>query len=86
MHLKAFYVDEETIYAALDAEQAAVLYEQDTGIACDENEYPREVTKDELDAERPALDEDERLTGATTTLRSWLRGATAPGLLAAAAR
>lgn len=29
--LKAFQVDDETIYAALDAEQAAVFYEQDTG-------------------------------------------------------
>lgn len=84
--LKAFYVDEGTIYAAVDAEQAAVLFEQDTGVACDEPDYPREIGANELEAAVPDFDEDERPTGSSSCIRAWLLEATAPGMLAASLR
>lgn len=83
MHKLAVYqVDDETFYAAIDAEQAAVLYEQDTGVACDESEYPRELSCAELDAALPELDGNERPTGGSTSLRSYLLEASGPGMIA----
>ena len=80
--LKAFHVDDETIYAARDAEQAAVLYEQDTRAACEEPDYPRSVTGAGLDLSLAVLDEDERLTGGDTSLRAILATTTEPGMIA----
>lgn len=80
--LRAFHVDDETIYAALDAEQAAVLYEQDTGASCEDPDYPRELTPAELDAAIPELDENERMTGQETSLRAILDACTEPGMIA----
>lgn len=80
--LKAFYVDDGTIYAAQDAFQAAVLYEQDTGLPCEEPEFPKELTASELDAPIPELDDDERLTGRSTSLRTWLTDSGLAGLIA----
>lgn len=80
--LKAFYVDDGTIYAAQDAFQAAVLYEQDTGLPCEEPEFPTELTSSELDAPIPELDDDERITGGSTSVRAWLTEARQPGLIA----
>jgi hypothetical protein len=78
MHaLKAFHVDDETIYAALDADQASVLYMEDTGAECDAPDYPRELTDAELDVEVPELDSGERHTGRTTCVRAFLGAATA---------
>lgn len=80
--LRAFWVDDETVYAALDAEQAAVLYEQDAGIACEEPGYPRELNQVELDEPIPAIDDDERPTGDTTSVRRALEAAREPGMIA----
>lgn len=80
--LKAFWVDEETVYAALDAEQASVLYEHDAGIACEEPDFPRELSQAELDESVPALDDDERPTGASTRVRRALEAAREPGMIA----
>ena len=80
--LKAFHVDEGMVYAALDAFQASVLYEQDTGLACDEPDYPKELSEAELDAPITEMDADDRPTGGTTSLRAWLERADRPGLIA----
>lgn len=82
LKLIAYQVDDETFYAAVNAEQAAVLYEQDTGVACNEPEYPRELSCSELDAAIPELDADERLTGGSTSLRAFLMEASEPGMIA----
>lgn len=76
--LKAFQVDDCTWYAAETAEQAAQLYKDDTGEACDEG-YPSEVSDEQLDKPIPEMDEDERMTGNMTTMRAFLDG---PGFLA----
>lgn len=81
-NMKAFHVDDETMYAAIDAEQAAVLYEKDTGAACEGPDYPRELLDAELAAVVPVREEDECLTGADTTLRDILAVATEPGMIA----
>lgn len=80
--LCAFHVDDETIYAAADAVQAAALYEHDTGAVCDEPDYPRALTAAELDASFPEVDEHERLTGGVTCLRMVLAAASEPGMIA----
>lgn len=78
--LKAFYVDDmPTIYAAATAEEAARLYEFDSGEACEDG-YPYLVTDTELDKPVPETDEDEQPTGVMTTMRAWLADAT-PGHL-----
>lgn len=80
MHeLTAYQVDDETVYVAIDAEH---LYEQDTGVACEEPEYPKALSDAELDAAIPELDEDERPTGRSTCLRAFLLEATEPGMMA----
>jgi len=80
--MKAFHVDDETIYAAPSAEDAARQYESDTGAACEAEDYPRELTDAELDASIPEMDEHERLTGESTTLRACLAALGEPGMLA----
>ena len=70
--LKAYACDDNDIYAAESAEQAAKLYED----MCDEKPdegYPRELTDAELDTRYPAFDEDERpIEGETTSVREML--------------
>ena len=85
LELKAYRVNDDTVYAALDAEQAAVLYEQDTGVACEEPDFPEELSDQELDALFPETDEDERPTGKSTSIRAWLVEAKEPGMLACTA-
>lgn len=82
MTLRAYQVDDDTIYAAIDAEQAAVMYERDTQMACDAPLYPRLLTEAELDATMPELDENEQFTGGDTSVRAFLADATEPGMLA----
>jgi hypothetical protein len=72
MQLKAFHVDDMTIFAAEDAAQAAALYLEETGEVCDAPDYPQELTDEELDREIAEFDANERRTGRTTTIRSWL--------------
>jgi len=63
--------DDPTFYAAATVEEAATLYKRDTGLDPEQEEgYPRQLTEEELDAERPTADEDERLTGEKSTLRA----------------
>ena len=82
--MQAYEMDDEpTIYAANSAWEAANIYVSDTGEKLEAG-YPRMLTDSELDAEFPDYDEDERLTGATTTIRRWLEAATEPGFLAGA--
>ena len=69
--LKVFQCDDSDLYAAVSAEQAAQLYEDMTGEKPDEG-YPRELTDAELDASQPEFDEDEQLTGGTTSVRQML--------------
>lgn len=84
--LHAFEVDDErTIYAATSAIHAANLYTEDTGNRV-ERGYPRQLSEAELDTPRAELDEDERLTGRTTTIRQWLVQAAVAGYLGGANR
>lgn len=79
--LRAYEMDDEpTIYAATSAVHAANLYAEVDG-ELPEDGYPRELEAAELDAEHPDTDEDERLTGGTTTIRKMLAAATEPGFL-----
>ncbi|MBZ0297410.1 MAG: hypothetical protein K8L99_32920 [Anaerolineae bacterium] len=84
--MKAYEMDDEpTIYAANDDVAAAMLYILDCGEEPQEG-YPRELTDEELDRQRPDYDEDERPTGEMTNIRSWLDAATEPGYLCGAIR
>jgi hypothetical protein len=83
--MNAYHVDDMTIFAAESAEQAAQLYEAETGEPCEAGEYPRQLTDSELDRPQLDRDEDERPTGATTTIRSWLAAQAEPGFLCASA-
>jgi hypothetical protein len=79
--LKAFQIGDD-LYAANSAEQAAQLFTEQTGDACDEE--VRELTDDELDAPQPEYDEDEQPTDDTTSVRQMLREhGDEPGWLAA---
>jgi hypothetical protein len=81
--LKAFYVDDmPTIYAAATSEEAARLYQDDHCTPC-EDDYPREVSEDELDKAIPDYDHNEQPTGEMTSMRAWLEEAT-PGFLCGA--
>lgn len=80
--MKAFQMDDETIYAGNSAEEATASYLDDTGELELEDGYPRELTDDELDAPMPETDEDERPTGARTSMRAYLNEMTEPGYLA----
>lgn len=79
--LRAYWVDDDSIYAAETAEHAAALCLADTGEAC-EAPFPELISEAELDAPRPDFDEDERPTGTSTTIRAWLLATTKPGWLA----
>ena len=84
--MKAYEMDDEpTIYAAHDADAAALLYILDGGEQPQED-CPRELTDAELDAEHPDYDENEHPTGTTTTIRRMLEAATEPGFLCGAMR
>lgn len=72
MELKAYQCSDYDWFAAVSAEQAADLYLAMTGDDEPGDEYPRELTDDELDKEYPDFDENERLTGGTTTIRQML--------------
>ena len=77
--LKAFHVSDCEIYAALSSDQAARLYEDETGESCEEG-YPCELSQEELDKPTPEFDEDENQTGDMTSIANWLREAS-PGFL-----
>lgn len=55
--------------------------DEDTEIMPDEG-YPVEVSDAVLDRPMQDYDEDERPTGAMTTIRTWLNAAAKPGYLA----
>ena len=78
--LKAFHVDETTLFAAMSAEQAAELFADWIGDEVDVA-LVEEATDAFLDKEIPEFDENERQTGRMTTVRSWLADAE-PGFLA----
>ena len=84
--LRAFHVDDETIYAAFSSAEAARLYLADTGEACEPGEYPKELTSVELDQPRTEFDEDERATGSTSSIRAWLAAQERPGFLCGSVR
>lgn len=80
--MKAFQVDDETIFAANDASHAAQLYQDWCGDPCSDG-YPAELTDEQLDHRHPAFDADERpIKGETESAREWLAAATEPGFLA----
>lgn len=76
MKLKAFHCDDMCIYAAKDINHAVKLYQDDTGEKPDIG-YPSELTDEELDAEHDGFDVNERPTGKKTSVREWLKTATA---------
>lgn len=82
--MKAFHIDDETIYAGATADEAVAAYLADVGEDAEfiEDGYPREVTDAELDAPTPEIDEDERPTGAMTSMRAYLNEMTEAGYLA----
>ncbi len=80
--LRAFYVDEDTIYAATSADEARQLFEHETGVICDVECFPKELTARELDARRPDFDADDRPTGTDFTVRALLASHGEAGLLA----
>ncbi|CAM5532365.1 hypothetical protein TMEC54S_00282 [Thauera mechernichensis] len=86
--MKAYEMDDEpTIYAAAGEAEAVRLYIEHAGPdLLDREYYPRELTEEELDSPQPELDEDERPTGRTVSIRKWLAEATEPGWLCAAVR
>lgn len=83
MKLKAYAVGDTDIYAAESVEDAVALANIDIGNPTFyDAEGVAELTDADLDKEYPEFDEDERLTGGTTTIRKWLEEANEPGWLA----
>lgn len=80
-NLKAFHVDDMTIWAAENAEQASASYREWTGEGCIDD-YPQELTDAELDAPQQERDENEAPTGEMTSIRAWLAELSEPGFLA----
>lgn len=72
--LKAYQCDEYDLYAAHDAEEAKRLWHEQCGHDDPmEDEYPRELTGEELDRRQPAFDEDgDPIKGETTSVREML--------------
>lgn len=72
--LKAYKCNDSDLYAANDIEEAKRLWREQVG--SDElmdDEYPLELTDEELDHRYPAFDEDERpIEGETTSVREML--------------
>lgn len=79
--MKAFWMDEETVWAADTLDDAKIDYATETGEVADED-FVRELSDEELDRLIPETDEDERPTGAMTTLRRYLDEMKVPGFLA----
>jgi len=79
--LKAFQVDDYTIYAGETAEAAADAFAEDTGEMVNMADV-RELSDAELDDEFPECDENEAPTGQMTTMRAYLDEATEAGFLA----
>ena len=72
--LKVYKCDDSDLYAANDAEEAKRLWREQVGDdeVMDE-EYPLELTDEELDRRYQAFDEDERpIEGETTSVREML--------------
>lgn len=69
--LKVYACDDCDLYAAESIEQAAQLYREQVGDDPGDG-YPRELDDAELDAPQPEFDEDEQLTGGTTSVRQML--------------
>ena len=79
--LKAYEMDDEgTVYAAYDGEHAVAEYENDSGCTVDPN-YPRELTKAELDKSFPEIGEYGEHTGDEVSVREWLQKKTVAGFL-----
>jgi hypothetical protein len=83
--LKAYQCDDSDLYAARDAEEAKRLWHENVGDdETMDDEYPHELTDDELDHRYPEFDEDERpIPGETISVREMLaQHGTEPGWLA----
>ena len=79
--MKAFWMDEETVWAAETLDDAKIDYATETGEVADDD-FVREVTDEELDRPMPETDEDEMPTGVMTTLRRYLDEMKEAGFLA----
>lgn len=77
--MNAYWVDEETVWAAADPITARLSYQEQVGEASQE---PRLLSEAQLDQSIPDADEDGEPTGGTTTLRHQLTQMTSPGFLA----
>lgn len=82
--MNAYEVDDyPTFYAAHTAEEARMIFEKDTGETTEEG-FPRQLSEAELDAEMQFLDENEQITGKTTSFRKMLAEQKEPGFLCSA--
>lgn len=72
--LKAFKCDDSDVFAAESSEQATQLWKDMVGEDEQmEDDYPRELSDEELDVRHPAFDEDERpIEGQTISIREML--------------
>ena len=72
--LKAFQCDYSDVYAAHDAEEAKRLWHDTVGEDEEmEDDYPRELTDEELDQPQPEFDENESIVeGKFTSVRQML--------------
>ena len=80
--MKAYYINEDEIWAASSLEEAIADYEQTTGEKLENPEDVREATDAELDTQIKEYDENEEPTGDTVSMRQWLREKTCVGMLA----
>ena len=80
--MKAYYINEDEIWAANSLEEAIADYEETSGEKLDNPEDVREATDAELDTQIKEYDDNEEPTGDTTSMRQWLRENTFVGMLA----
>ena len=80
--MKAYYINEDEIWAANSIEEAIADYEQTTGEKLESPEDVREVTESELDTQIKEYDENEEPTGDTISMRQLLREKLSIGMLA----
>lgn len=79
--MQAFWVsDENEVYAANSIEEAVAIFSETVGEP-PEDGFPRLLTDLELDHEYQDIDEDEKPTGQTITIRQLLSQATTCGYL-----
>jgi hypothetical protein len=80
--MKAYYINDDEIWAANSLEEAIADYEQTAGEKLENPEDVREATDAELDTQIKEYDDNEEPTGDTISMRQLLREKYFVGMLA----